>query len=169
MTWRIGRRCRSSRTDTASGQPRGRCSIFRSLVRYDPGVLVRGAATGSKRPSRVKIGASYTPHVGVPARCRLTTRSGRFEFASEKAADFSAALLVFRLLSAFSVAIGADSNADARGADADAATVPVTAALDIRSRRGAYPYDSPGSRTMTRRSPRSRQHWPASLQTMRTL
>jgi hypothetical protein len=88
-------------------------------------------------PLTCEIGASYTPHVGVPARCRLTTRSGRFEFASEKAADFSAALLVFRLLSAFSVAIGADSNADAGGADADAATVPITAALDITLAAGS--------------------------------
>ena len=33
-------------------------SIFRSLVRYDRGLLVRGAAAGSKRPSRVKNGYS---------------------------------------------------------------------------------------------------------------
>ena len=31
-------------------------SIFRSLVRYDLGLLVRGAAAGSKRPPRVKTG-----------------------------------------------------------------------------------------------------------------
>ena len=31
-------------------------SIFRSLVRYDLGLLVRGTAAGSKRPSRVKNG-----------------------------------------------------------------------------------------------------------------
>jgi hypothetical protein len=75
----------------------------------------------------------------VPARCRLTIRSGRFEFASEKAADFSAALLVFGLLSAFSVAIGADSDADAGGVDADAAAVPITAALDITLATGSIP------------------------------
>jgi hypothetical protein len=61
------------------------------------------------------------------------------EFASEKAADFSAALLVFRLLSAFSVAIGADSDADAGGVDADAAAVPITAALDITLATGSIP------------------------------
>jgi hypothetical protein len=85
----------------------------------------------------VKIGASCAPHVGVPAQCRLTTRSGRFEFASEKAADFSAALLVLGLLSAFSVAVGADSDADAGGVDADAATVPITTALDITLAAGS--------------------------------
>ena len=31
-------------------------SIFRSLVRYDLGLLVRGAAARSERPSRVKNG-----------------------------------------------------------------------------------------------------------------
>ena len=69
--------------------------------------------------------------MGAPARCRLTIRSELFEFASKKAADFSAALLVFRLLSASSVAISADSDADAGRADADAATVSIAAALDI--------------------------------------
>jgi hypothetical protein len=45
--------------------------------------------TCEERPGRA-------PHVGVLARCGLTTRGERFEFACEKAADFSAALLVFR-------------------------------------------------------------------------
>jgi hypothetical protein len=49
----------------------------------------------------------------------------------KKAAEKSAALLVFRLLSAFSVAIGADSDADAGGVDTDAATVSIAASLDI--------------------------------------
>jgi hypothetical protein len=55
------------RTETASAQPPGGChgyqfsadvpclrSIFRSLVRYDCGLLVRGTAAGSQRPSLVK-------------------------------------------------------------------------------------------------------------------
>jgi hypothetical protein len=48
-------------------------------------------------------------------------------------------LLVFGLLSAFSVAIGADSDADAGGVDADAAAVPITAALDITLATGSLP------------------------------
>ena len=66
--WQAGAGARLSRTETASDQPSGGChgyelsdfpglrSIFRSLVRYDLGLLVRGAAAGSKRPSRVKTG-----------------------------------------------------------------------------------------------------------------
>jgi hypothetical protein len=66
--WQSGAGARSSRTETASDQPPGGChgyelgdfpglrSIFRSLVRYDLGLLVRGTAAGSKRPSRVKNG-----------------------------------------------------------------------------------------------------------------
>ena len=42
--------------DTSSGDFPGLRSIFRSLVRYDLGLLVRGTAAGSKRPSRVKNG-----------------------------------------------------------------------------------------------------------------
>jgi hypothetical protein len=140
---RAGASARWSRTETSSDQPPGECHgyelsdfpgvrrIFRSLVRYDLGLLVRGTAAGSKRPSRVKAGQVEAPHVGAPARCRLTTRSRPFEPASEKAADFSAALLVFRLSPTFSVAIGADSDADAGRADADAATFLIAAALDI--------------------------------------
>ena len=48
-------------------------------------------------------------------------------------------MLVFRLLSAFSVAIGADSDADAGGADADAATFLIAAALDITLATGSIP------------------------------
>ena len=55
----------------------------------------------------------------------------------KKAAEKSAALLVFRLLSVFSVAIGADSDADAGGVDADAATVPIAAALDMTFAAGS--------------------------------
>ena len=74
----------------------------------------------------------------MPARCRLTIRSELFEFASEeKAADFSAALLVFRLLSAFSVAIGTDSDADAGSADADAAIFPIATPLDVALAAGS--------------------------------
>jgi len=40
-------------------------------------------------------------------------------------------LLVFGLLSAFSVAIGADSDADAGGVNADTAAISITATLDI--------------------------------------
>ena len=85
----------------------------------------------------MKNGARCVPPAGVPVRCWLTTRSERFEFASEKAAEKSAALLVFRLLSVFSVAIGADSDADAGGVDADAATVPIAAALDMTLAAGS--------------------------------
>jgi hypothetical protein len=53
-----------------------------------------------------------------------------------KAADFSAALLVFRLLSTFSVAIGADSDADTGGVDADAAA-PMAVALDVTLAAGS--------------------------------
>jgi hypothetical protein len=84
----------------------------------------------------VKNGSGGARHAGVPARCRLTA-PGDFEFASEKAADFSAALPVSRLLSALSVAIGADSDADAGRADADPATVPIAAALDITLAAGS--------------------------------
>jgi hypothetical protein len=55
----------------------------------------------------------------------------------KKAADFSAALLVFRLASAFSVAIGADSDADAGRADADAATFLIAVALDMTLAAGS--------------------------------
>lgn len=41
--------------DVSADFPRLR-SIFRCLVRYDLGLLVRGTAAGSKRPSRVKTG-----------------------------------------------------------------------------------------------------------------
>jgi hypothetical protein len=40
-------------------------SILHSLVRYDLGLLVRGTAAGSKRPSPVKNGASCEQHVGA--------------------------------------------------------------------------------------------------------
>jgi hypothetical protein len=66
-----------------------------------------------------------------------TTRSELSESASEKAADFSAALLVFRLPPAFSVATGADSDADAGRADADAAAVPIAVALDMTLAAGS--------------------------------
>ena len=72
----------------------------------------------------------------MPARCRLTTRSELF--ACEKP-RISRGLLVFRLLSAFSVAIGADSDADAGGADANAATFLIAAALDITLATGSIP------------------------------
>ena len=55
----------------------------------------------------------------------------------KKAADFSAALPVSRRLSVLSVAIGADSDADAGRADADPATVPIAAALDITLAAGS--------------------------------
>jgi len=54
-----------------------------------------------------------------------------FEIVSEKAADFSAAFVRIRPLSAASVATGADSDANAGRADADAATFPIAAALDM--------------------------------------
>jgi hypothetical protein len=38
--------------------------------------------------------SSWAPHVGVPARFRADHPSELFEFASERAADFSAALFV---------------------------------------------------------------------------
>jgi hypothetical protein len=66
----------------------------------------------------------------VLARCRLTTRSERFEFASEKSRGFLRGFARIQTVVAFSVAIGADSDADAGRADADAATVPI-AALDM--------------------------------------
>src|SRR4030095_2166376 len=63
----IGAKRLLSRTETASVQSPGGChgyqysadvpclrSVFRSLVRYDLGFLVRGAAAGSKRPSCAK-------------------------------------------------------------------------------------------------------------------
>ena len=46
-------------------------------------------------------------------------------------------MIVFRQLSVFSVAIGADSDADAGGVDADAATVPIAAALDVTLAAGS--------------------------------
>jgi hypothetical protein len=71
------------------------------------------------------------------SECRLTIRSELFQFASEKAADFPAALLVFRSLSTFSVTIGADSDADTGRADADAATIAVAATFDIALATGS--------------------------------
>jgi hypothetical protein len=49
----------------------------------------------------------------------------------KKAAEFSAALLASRPLSVCSVAIGADSDADAGGVNADTAAISITATLDI--------------------------------------
>lgn len=61
-------------------------SILRSLVRYDLGLLVRGAAAGSKRPSPVSNG-QVASSMSEQVRCRLT-RSELFEFASEKSRGF---------------------------------------------------------------------------------
>ena len=55
----------------------------------------------------------------------------------KKAADFSAALFVFRLAPAFSVAIGADSDAYTGRADADAATFLIAAVLDMTLAAGS--------------------------------
>ena len=56
---------------------------------------------------------------------------------NKKAADFSAALLVFRRLPALSVAIGANSEDKDGRADADPATVAIAAALDITLAAGS--------------------------------
>ena len=67
---------RSLQTEIASDRPPGGRhgyelsdftgvrSIFRSLFRYDLGLLVRGTAAGSKRPSRVKAGYSVFERSG---------------------------------------------------------------------------------------------------------
>jgi hypothetical protein len=52
-----------------------------------------------------------------------------FEFASEKAADNPRLLPCIELWSIFSVAVGTDSDADTRGMNADAAALPIAAAL----------------------------------------
>ena len=54
-----------------------------------------------------------------------------------KSRGFLCGMLVFRLLSAFSVAIGADSDADTGRADADAATFLIAAALDVTLATGS--------------------------------
>jgi hypothetical protein len=61
-------------------------SIFHSRVRYDLGLLVCGAATGSRRPSRVKNG-QVASSMSEQVRRRLT-RSELFEFASKKSRGF---------------------------------------------------------------------------------
>jgi len=45
--------------------------IFRSLVRYDLGLLVRGTAAGSKRPSRVKARYSVFERSGYRFAIKL--------------------------------------------------------------------------------------------------
>lgn len=62
---------------------------------------------------------------------RLTMRSGRFEFASEKSRGFLRGFARIQAVAGCSVAIGADSDADAGRADADAATVAIAATFDI--------------------------------------
>ena len=52
-------------------------------------------------------------------------------YATEKSRGFLRGFARIQTLSASSIAIGADSDADAGGLDADAAAVPITAALDI--------------------------------------
>jgi hypothetical protein len=80
----------------------------------------------------VKNGRVERPHArsagSLPADHSLP---GYSSLHPKKAAEKSAALLVFKRLSAFSVAIGADADADAGRVDADAAIVPMAAAFDV--------------------------------------
>ena len=85
----------------------------------------------------MKNGARCVPPAGVPVRWRLTTRSERFEFASEKSRGEIRGFARIQTVVGFSVAIGADSDADAGGVDADAATVPIAAALDVALAAGS--------------------------------
>ena len=80
---------------------------------------------GEQTPLTCEIRPRCAPHVGVPARCRLTTGSEPFEFASEKSRGFLCGFVCIRLWSISSVAIGNDSDANTRRADADAATLPI--------------------------------------------
>jgi hypothetical protein len=66
---------------------------------------------------------------------RRLNRSELFEFASEKKPRISPRLFSCQALPAASV--GTDSDADAGGADADAATFLIAAALDITLATGS--------------------------------
>jgi hypothetical protein len=63
---------------------------------------------------------SCAPHVRVPARCRLITRSC-LSLHAKKSRGFLRGFVCIRLWSISPVAIGADSDANTRRADADAA------------------------------------------------
>ena len=104
-----------------------------SLVRYDLGFLVCGAVAGGERAPRVNAG-HVASSLSEEVRCRLT-RSERFEIAIQKKPRISPWLSRVMLLPVSSV--GTDSDANAGGADADAAaTFLIAAPLDIALARG---------------------------------
>jgi hypothetical protein len=109
---------------------RGLWSIFRSVFRCDLGLLVRGAAAGSTRPSRVKSARLRTAcrSVGSMPADRLLRA---IRVYMRKSRGFLRGFCCVRLSSICSVAIGADADANAGGADADAATLSIATAFDI--------------------------------------